>query len=1001
MDCQVFDLPHEVSPYTCSPRKGRHGLAPRPSHVSAIYLWHADILFLGILTFPIRFAIMIANSASKPAHSWSLQCLVDIIRERQRLGKSQFTQFTRINPIRENAMRSPCTAFTVFLVLVLVGVSAAFADVFPSFIRVTQDYSLAPFDGSFADGTGAAIRFYLNQPADSVTVAVVPAGGGPAIVTLSKQNLPHGDNTIYWDGSTAPRVPAPAGSYKFVVTAYHGGYVGYTEISVTTPSIYTRGLTNIKNPSLRWFGFLYTVSNGGYVTGLARHASDGREWGNKPDSAFLTTTGVPLGPANLRYGEVADLDGYIYVIGYDARKIYRFHVDTLDVALFDTTKYGMRIQGLDVRGTGGSKTLYVTGDSAVFSIPIGTQSFNTSPAQKLVTVGTDTGKGLVFWDAKVGQDNSLYVIYRSTGAIGTLPVGSRGVLKFNLSTGTLPKMFADTVWASLMADGDPITLALWDGATAAGSDDILYLSHDVGGAGTQVSGLYAFKDLTAASPTRTVAWADPDNNASSTRSTVVTDVVGNLAYFENSNEQVVIVAPPGGPNSYALTSFDSLTIVSPGFTWPIVTIGAARIDSNNDRQPDRRYDTLRVVGIVNSVNIQTTNFGYFIQDSTGGLEVFQYGLVGAPAIKPGDRVMVKGFVDYYRGTTEITPVNLATDIAVLDTGNVITPLVVSIGQFKANPEFYESRRIQLTVAQPLGFTSANWPAAGASVNLNIWNGIDTLILRIDSDTEIDGSPYPTFPVKLTGVASQFTTSASKYDDGYQITPMFIADFLATNAPPLAKFALLSPPDGSTLNVDTSSTSTYKFTWQAALDFNGDQLVYQIKPVASAGSASDNSGKDTVKTYTSAQLRTLMGSADSLLFRWTVLVKDPTNPVVACLDTFAVMLKKVLVGVNEEPGIPETYQLSQNYPNPFNPSTTIRFALPMASTVTLRVYDILGREVQTLLQETRPAGYHSIVWDGRDRNGTLAASGAYFFRIEARPVDAGAPFTAMKKMMLLK
>jgi flagellar hook assembly protein FlgD len=893
--------------------------------------------------------------------------------------------------------------------LLLAGLSVAVANVFPSYIRITQDYSKAPFDGSFADGTGAAIRFFLNQVADSVQVGVIPAAGGAPIATITKYNLGPGDNAIYWDGTTAPRTPAPAGQYKFVVTAYHGGFSAYTQIDYWTSNlsfIFTRGVTDIKNPALRWFGFIYTVSRGGYVTGLARHAADGSQYGFKPDSAFLATTGVALPGSgnNISYAPTADTDGYVYVIKFDDHTIYRFHVDTLAVALFDTSLkggIGMGVKGLNVRGTGAAKTLYVTGDSSVFSIQIGTQDFNTAPPTKLVTVGSDTGKRLFFWDATVGEDNSLYVVYRADSAIGTLPVHSRGILKFDLNTGTLPKRLADTVWTARMADGDPVTIALWDGPTPSGSDDILYLSHDVGTPNTELSGLYAFTNLTAAAPTRAVAWADPDNNASSSRSTVINDVVGNLVYFENSNEQVVLVSPPSGPNSYTLTSLDTLTITNAGFVWPLVTIGGARIDANKDGQPDRRYDTLRVIGVINSVNIQTTNFGYFMQDSTGGLEIFKSGLVGAPAIKPGDRVMVKGFVDYYRGTTEITPQNLATDITVLDTGNAITPFVLTIGQYKANAEFYESRRIQLTLAQPIGFGPSTWPAAGVAVTDTIWNGIDTCLLRLDSDTEIPGSAYPAFPVKLTGVASQFTTSASVHLNGYQITPIYNSDFVPINAPPVAKFALLSPPNGSTLNVDTSSTSTYKFTWQAALDFNNDALIYQFQPVGKAGSGADSSGKATAKTYTSAQLRTLMGTADTLVLRWTVLAKDPTNPAVANLDTFTVTLKKVFVGVEDENGIPATYQLSQNYPNPFNPSTTIRFGLPMQSTVTLRIYDILGREVQTLLQDTRPAGYHSVVWDGRDRNGNTAATGVYFFRIEARPVDNGAPFTSLKKMMLVK
>ncbi len=898
-------------------------------------------------------------------------------------------------------MRSLRTASAVFLILLLAGASTAIAGVFPSFIRITQDYSLAPFDGSFADGTGAAIRFYLNQPADSVTVAIVPAAGGPAIATISKSNLPHGDNFVYWNGQTSSQTIAPAGPYRIVVTAYHGGYAAYTLISLTTPSIYTRGLSNIKNPAQRWFGFLYTVSNGGYVTGLARHASDGRQWGNKPDSAFLTTTGVPLGPANVRYGEVADSDGYVYVIGLDTRRIFRFHVDTLNVTLFDTTKYGMRIQSLDVRGTGSSKTLYVTGDSAIFSIPIGTQSFNSAPAQKLVTVGTDTGKGLVFWDAKVGQDNSLYVIYRSTGAIGTLPTGSRGILKFDLNTGSLPKKFADTVWTTLMADGDPVTIALWDGPTTAGSDDVLYLSHDVGGASTELSGLYAFTNLTAAKPTRAVAWADPDNNASSTRSTVVTDAAGDLVYFENSDEEVVVVSPPSGPNSFALTSLDTLTIITPGKVFPLVSMSYARYDGNGDLQPDHRYDTVRVVGVINSGNIQTTNFGYFMQDDSAGLEIFAYGLAGAPALRPGYRVMVKGFIDFYRGTTEITPQNLATDITLIDTGNVIVAIPLTIGQYKAKPEVYESRRIQLTVVNPLGWGSAQWPAAAASANLNVWDGIDTLVMRIDSDTEVPGSPMPTFPCQVTGVATQYTSSATVYNNGYQIQPFYNSDFVPINAPPVAKFALLSPPNGGSINVDTSSTSTYKFVWRAAIDFNGDALVYQLVPVGFATTPADNSAKDTTKTFTSAQLRTYIGAADTLLLRWTVLTKDPTHSPVANRDTFTVVLRKTLVGVDEEPGLPTSFSLSQNYPTPFNPSTTIRFALPTTASVTLRVYDMLGREVTTLVQENRPAGYYNVVWSGKGNNGGSLASGVYFFRLEATPIDGGAAFTQLKKMILLK
>ncbi|MBK6507756.1 MAG: T9SS type A sorting domain-containing protein [Ignavibacteria bacterium] len=75
------------------------------------------------------------------------------------------------------------------------------------------------------------------------------------------------------------------------------------------------------------------------------------------------------------------------------------------------------------------------------------------------------------------------------------------------------------------------------------------------------------------------------------------------------------------------------------------------------------------------------------------------------------------------------------------------------------------------------------------------------------------------------------------------------------------------------------------------------------------------------------------------------------------------------------GIPDKYDLSQNYPNPFNPVTTINYDLPTDGIVTIKVYDILGRELKTLVNEMKTAGYHKIQFNAAD-----LASGAYFYRL---------------------
>jgi hypothetical protein len=79
--------------------------------------------------------------------------------------------------------------------------------------------------------------------------------------------------------------------------------------------------------------------------------------------------------------------------------------------------------------------------------------------------------------------------------------------------------------------------------------------------------------------------------------------------------------------------------------------------------------------------------------------------------------------------------------------------------------------------------------------------------------------------------------------------------------------------------------------------------------------------------------------------------------------------------------PEKINLYQNYPNPFNPTTTIQFKLPEKSDVSLRIYDISGKLVKTLIDEEKDAGYHSVIWDGTGDDGASVNSGVYFYKIE--------------------
>ena len=119
--------------------------------------------------------------------------------------------------------------------------------------------------------------------------------------------------------------------------------------------------------------------------------------------------------------------------------------------------------------------------------------------------------------------------------------------------------------------------------------------------------------------------------------------------------------------------------------------------------------------------------------------------------------------------------------------------------------------------------------------------------------------------------------------------------------------------------------------------------------------------------------------------------DPNNWIVKTVSG-------TTVNVSASGGSPTTFALLQNYPNPFNPTTAISFQISAVSFVSLTVIDILGREVATLVNERRDAGFYTVQW-----NASTAPSGLYFCRLQARPDAGGQPgeYVETRKMILLR
>ena len=130
--------------------------------------------------------------------------------------------------------------------------------------------------------------------------------------------------------------------------------------------------------------------------------------------------------------------------------------------------------------------------------------------------------------------------------------------------------------------------------------------------------------------------------------------------------------------------------------------------------------------------------------------------------------------------------------------------------------------------------------------------------------------------------------------------------------------------------------------------------------------------------------------------YKIIIKSITDPSI--IDTsdasFSIIPPSEVEVVNSE--IPDEYDLFQNYPNPFNPSTKIRYSLPFASNVTIKVYNSLGEYIATIVDNKLSPGNYEVDW-----NASNLASGIYIYSLEAIPSDENQIFHSVKKMILLK
>ncbi|MCU1350636.1 MAG: repeat protein, partial [Acidobacteria bacterium] len=229
------------------------------------------------------------------------------------------------------------------------------------------------------------------------------------------------------------------------------------------------------------------------------------------------------------------------------------------------------------------------------------------------------------------------------------------------------------------------------------------------------------------------------------------------------------------------TSTNINLTITPG----LETIAAVIVDGNADFVPDRNGQSVKVRGVVTSIDFRGgTGIEYYIQDPTGALDIFSTTTDFGP-FTVGDSVEAVGTVTQFNGLTELT----ASSVTALPGGTLpaVTPEVIALSQLG------EAREGKLVRIDNLTITAGTFPASGAdsvAPHVTISDGLTTGTLRIDKDTDIDGTAAPGGSFSLIAIATQFD-NAAPFDGGYQLLPRSTADFIL-NTPPSGS-GLATPP----------------------------------------------------------------------------------------------------------------------------------------------------------------------------------------------------------------
>ena len=308
--------------------------------------------------------------------------------------------------------------------------------------------------------------------------------------------------------------------------------------------------------------------------------------------------------------------------------------------------------------------------------------------------------------------------------------------------------------------------------------------------------------------------------------------------------------------------------------------------------------------------------------------------------------------------------------------------IIEISNSAEGPEVYNDDVIRAWLAAA---PNHNYMLAGQEWLGKRYNFANKDFVSGDFEYDILGITHSYNDVSYANSIGQNLTSLMFPVDGSLLTDSLHGAFTQSAADSLRYDPIRESPENSTDN------------WIDAYDVASDVIIDMF--VETRG-IENVSVIDTLPTLTH---RTLPAGNKIAFFGYDPLYVNSSAPYVWWgFHNYAPQVQvlhwfDVINSIEDEKPtiIPENFSLEQNYPNPFNPSTTISFSLPIESKVTLKIFDLLGQEIKTLIDNSLTAGNHQVKFNADELN-----SGIYFYQIYAAGID-GQEFKSVKKMLLIK